>query len=574
MTRMVPDRPSEHCRSDAERRTFARIRDGLDGNWTCLHSLGLVSHHRQTWAEIDFVLVGPAGIICLEVKGGEISRRAGVWWQRSADGTEHPLKESPFEQVGSASSALAGYLFEVIPGLRKSLIGFGVVVPDVPFRNSRPDIDLDLVYDAGDISTPFAVFLDRVVAWWRDRIAIAKGKVPAGLEPLERTQTVELLRGDFDLRPSLRARLGLVAEDMLRLTTEQYNVLDGVADNERAIVRGGAGTGKTLLAVEEARRCGPAGRVLLCCYNRNLADLLRRLVADRPNVVATSLHKWMFELVGSTGRQGRLPDAEEEDLFDVYYPELALEAQLENGGEGSFDTLIVDEGQDLMREPLLDVLDAALVGGLRRGQWRIFYDGQQSLLRGSDPAGLSRLLGFAPARYRLTVNCRNTAPIAIATALLSALAPQETSKLEGPDVEFVWYAEAEEGRRRLRHRLGQILYQGVKPSDIVILSTRGQDKSSIARQLEGMTAPVRTTDGAITPAGTIRYSTIHAFKGLEADVVVLVDVVDLQSAEALDALYVGASRARALLVVLIPESLRPDFLDLSERFGERIGSMA
>ena len=181
---------------------------------------------------------------------------------------------------------------------------------------------------------------------------------------------------------------------------------------------------------------------------------------------------------------------------------------------------------------------------------------------------------FAPARYRLTVNCRNTAPIAIATALLSALAPQETSKLEGPDVEFVWYAEAEEGRRRLRHRLGQILYQGVKPSDIVILSTRGQDKSSIARQLEGMTAPVRTTDGAITPAGTIRYSTIHAFKGLEADVVVLVDVVDLQSAEALDALYVGASRARALLVVLIPESLRPDFLDLSERFGERIGSVA
>ena len=138
MTRMVPDRPSEHCRSDAERRTFARIRDGLDGNWTCLHSLGLVSHHRKPWAEIDFVLVGPAGIICLEVKGGEISRRAGVWWQRSADGTEHPLKESPFEQVGSASSALRRLPLRGDPWAPKVVDRFRGRRPRRPFPNPWP----------------------------------------------------------------------------------------------------------------------------------------------------------------------------------------------------------------------------------------------------------------------------------------------------------------------------------------------------------------------------------------------------------------------------------------------------
>ena len=43
-------------------------------------------------------------------------------------------------------------------------------------------------------------------------------------------------------------------EQFIRLTREQSILLDFLEEQDRAVIGGGAGTGKTILAVEHARR--------------------------------------------------------------------------------------------------------------------------------------------------------------------------------------------------------------------------------------------------------------------------------------------------------------------------------
>src|SRR6185436_2727641 len=169
-----------------------------------------------------------------------------------------------------------------------------------------------------------------------------RGRAVEDLDDRARADIADLLRGDFDGRMSLRARADGVNKELLRLTTEQYAVLDGLADVERAFIRGGAGTGKTLLAVEEARRFAAAGNsVLLLCYNRALAEFLVASTAGLVGVRAASLHSFMADVVRRAGLEPELPPAAETALFSVFYPELAFKALFERMVADQFDVLIV-----------------------------------------------------------------------------------------------------------------------------------------------------------------------------------------------------------------------------------------
>ena len=99
---------------------------------------------------------------------------------------------------------------------------------------------------------------------------------------------------------------------------EQYQIVDALATNPRAMIRGGAGTGKSLLAVREARRVAAEGRqVLLCCFNKQLAQHLRACLCDCENATVINLHGFLADVVERAGLRHRLPPAESSDLFDV-----------------------------------------------------------------------------------------------------------------------------------------------------------------------------------------------------------------------------------------------------------------
>jgi hypothetical protein len=567
---MIPSHVSEYNPSKAEIRLFERMRIELNDDWVVLHSLGLLLHPKKPWSEIDFVLIGPQGLFCLEVKGGRVSRKDGIWCFTDRAGRIHQKKEGPFQQVASASAALYDYLRRERPSIGNSITGFGVATPDIRFDISGPDIDSALVYDVNDTTNPFKKYLERLAGYWASRLAKAN---PNFLSPIDRTALINLLRGDFELIPSLQLEINQTNKQLIRLTEEQYRVLDGLSENKRVIIRGGAGTGKTLLAAEEARRLSRAGmRTLLCCFNRKLGEFLRGNLKDCDLLVVRHFHGLMTDYIREAGLMDSLPDAQEADLFRVFYPQVCLDALFGLDRLGEFDVLLIDEGQDLLLDTFLDVFDGLVKGGLKSGSWKIFFDPKQDIFSGLASNVLAHLLQYSPAQYKLAINCRNTIPIAVGTSLLSQFDSDETLRIHGPNVENHWYKDVRDERRLVSRCIGRILSQGVKPECITILSRRQLQNSCIGHGLIEINTPLidMASSGGLSFPNAIRFSTVSLFKGLESDVVILVDCDDLWSNDSRLHLYVATSRARVLLAVFLDQGLKPQYQANAEAYGKRL----
>lgn len=567
MAIMIPPTISKDVPSNAERRIFELL-TGLDGDWTVLHSLGIAEHMRKPWAEIDFVLIGPLGVYCLEVKGGRVGRENGVWrFQDRYDNISYK-NEGPFGQVGSAAAALFSYLQERLSWFDGSIAGTGVVFPDIEFNETGPDIISDIVYDLRDADRDVYRYIRRISDYWHKRLK----KPTTPLTESQRKLIREELRGDFDLRPSLRTQIDHAVNELLRLTQEQYLVLDGLEENDRVIVRGGAGTGKTLLAVEEARRQAAAGRsVLLCCFNKRLAQWLGHALADLPTVMVNHLHGLMAGVIQEAGLREQLPAVEEDDLFTVFYPELCIKGLRQLHWYQTYDVLIVDEAQDLLRDTYIEVFDALLKGGLLDGVWRVFWDPFQNIYLGSTPSGLNTLNTARPARFLLSVNCRNTRPIATAVRILSGIDCQATLQADGPKVIQRFYRDDDHQCRLLVDEIEHLLKGGVKSGDIIILSARRLNNSVLGRCTKDFPYRISDIEEVATSSRTltIRFSTIPSFKGLESDAVLLIDVDDLEDDEPLSMMYVGGSRSKAYLAIFIAAKQQRQYENRAFEYGRQ-----
>lgn len=569
MARMIPITPPDHGKSKAENKLFMKIRDDLSNSWTALHSLGFGNHRFKPWAEIDFVLVGPLGVFCIEVKGGRVGRKDGEWSFQDRKENIHLKREGPFEQAGGASAALFTFLQERLPDIKTSVVGFGVATPDVIFQVNAPDVIKTVIFDERDNTLNFTKYIERIAAYWTSRVHGSSSK--RLLEPRLCERVVELLRPDFDLEPTLRCQMRNVGDELVRLTNEQYQIVDALATNSRVMIRGGAGTGKSLLALREARRiAAEGGKVLLCCFNRQLAQYLSLCLRDCTNVTVKNLHGFMADVVARAGMNSRLPAAEPSDLFSVYYPELCTEA-LVASEEHHFDALIVDEGQDLMKVAYIDVFDLLLHGGIKAGKWRIFYDPNQDIFSGLESKALAGFEAGCPATFQLFKNCRNTLPIATTTSLLIGKRCPETLSVEGPEVRTHWYTSPQQQIRQISSHLNYLLGSGVAPQEIVILSKRKLGFSVLALGLKNVTVSVQ--DLTQCAAGheddrCVRFSTVAAFKGLESEAIIYADIDDLGAEDSRELLYVGTSRARTLLAVFLSEDVRAAYSAAAMRYGE------
>lgn len=575
MAIMCPSEYRRDTKSKAERLYFDVLSRELSDEWIVLHSLGIAVHQSKPWAEIDFVLIGPPGVFCLEMKGGRIEFRNGRWYFTDADNNTDSKTEGPFEQVATASAALFKYITSNLKFVNNAAVGYGVVTPDIVWSIEGPGYIKDVVYDQRDKSKSFAHYQKRLSDYWINRIKHDLGKNPILLSEKQRKDILRELRGDFDLRPSLRTTVNQAYDELISLTKEQYSVLDALWDNERIIVRGGAGTGKTLLAVEEARRRSETGdSVLLCCFNKNLAAFIREKLSDYEGVKVSNLHGYMYDVIRSANLEDSLPDVRDDDLFSKFYPELCLNGLIKLDRIQEYDVLIVDEGQDLLRDTYVEVLDAIVKGGLKNGKWKLFLDPFQNIFGGIDPKIMEYFKDLYPATYSLSVNCRNTNPIAINTRLLSGARCEETLKTSGPEVEHFWYRDNNDQRRKISDCINRLLGQHLTYSEIVILSRYRLENSCLSEGL--VNVPYKLVNVSDTFKGetkAIYYSTIGAFKGLEAKAVIVIDINDLESNEARLRAYVGCSRAVAYLSLFMNQDLKDDYEHLAFEYGRKVASI-
>lgn len=516
-------------KSDAEKKLYKMLREvDLGGGAVALHSQNLPEHEYKEWCEIDYVLIMPEGILALELKGGRVTRdEDGIWEFTDRFGDTHKRSEGPFDQASSGKYALKDALGNALgkSNVRHVSFGWGCVFPDtvnVPRLTETRD---ETIIDASKCKSPATLeaALRKLASFW-----FAKKKHHRKLSREEIHDIHMALRPAFELTPALSARVDEIYRKMVGMTDRQFEIVDAADESERVLCTGGAGSGKSLVAMEVARR-----------------------EAQKESKVAFISPGGLF---GAHVRESLVPAG-------VSFVELDIsQGKLKCPDDSNFDCIVVDEGQDMMNWGLLDEFTRILKNGVEQGCWYIFLDpnNQKGLQGRFEQDAFDFVSKLADHRLKLKSNCRNTPQIILQTQLLTG-ADIGVSRLDGEGEKVIMrtYSDRLECATMVIEKIKQWKSEGVELSELTLL-TAGSFETAFPYGLPGpwksriypldeSTVNDRAADGLAT-------AQIAAFKGLESKYIIVAGLEEIDDADAdLRKLYTGMTRANAILFILVPK---------------------
>lgn len=563
MARMIPGDPPDVNRGGgrAEAAVFHALRNTLGPEFTVFHGRSFFDPRSADAGEIDFLVAHRTlGLLYIEVKGESVERRRDGKWYRGEEVIQCPLGQV-IRHAHEFTRCLRDGWDRVGNGARLPLaFGYALAFPFTPRSafNDGPDLSVEIVIaseDTGDIGS----YVVNAMESWREHWDPGP---PLG-EADYRKFIDQVLNPRIRLDASLGGQLARES-DALEYNTESQDVLFSLyldqtrGPNLRLRVRGGAGTGKTRLCLEIARDHASAGRrVLLLCYNIHLATWLRRQVqswGDRGGGGDVwHFHGLCEEALRTLGREPLALAGADKAAVDRYFRHelpYALWQAVGAGAVEKWDTVLVDEGQDFIELYWL-VLEQCLRPG---GSIVAFHDPQQDIFRATTagPDGHHTLLEDYAALHPLTVNLRNSKRIVhwLREHLGCDIAQAHRQSPEGdvgPE------RRLQEGGARGRHQVEELVREltggqkRVSPEQICVLTLSSQVPSVLdgAATLAGF--PL--TGDPFDREGKILRTSARKFKGLESDVVIVVDVDPALRKELEANLRVACSRARHLLYV-------------------------
>lgn len=522
--------------TQSERDVWERLGATLPDDATLLANLRIVDERKDHESDLIVLLPG-AGVVVLEVKGGS------VWVEDHADGPRWFVgnghggrrRVRPVGQAARSKYAWRDYV-ERDPrwGSRGRIAwAHGVVTPYAEFADdfSTPDCPRWMLHDKGDLDTLAQRLIGNAARGGHGR--------PPTVEDLE--LVAEIVRGRGFTRHDRNAEAAERQASADRLTAEQTALLQVTRLLHRVEIRGGAGSGKTVLALAQARQLSsgrdgtPPQRVGLLCYSIGLAEYFKREVGSwpawqRPAYVGT------YEDLGRTWG-APTGSREDSDFWERELPEqmAALAAALPK--EQRFDAFIVDEAQDfadLWWTPLLRALSDEEQGGLY-----VYSDENQRIFArfGQPPVPLVPLV--------LDHNLRNTKQIHQA---FGPLAPTRMTPRggEGLDVSFVPVGPGQDAISVADDAVETLLEVGWHPGNIALLTTGSRHPEQIARtEHDGQLGYWRSYWD-----DDVFYGHVLGCKGLERPAVVLCVNEDESRDRSREKLYVGMSRATDHLIVV------------------------
>lgn len=532
----IPEEPNFGEGHLAEKAVWDALRAQLPDDVVLAHSVQV--RHAGREFEIDLLVLWPnVGLAAIEVKGGLVSVNNAQWYQSDRSG-KHPI-QSPIAQSQASLHPFREWLSHRL-GTR--LTNRFAYMAALPYTSVPGDWDM-----AG---TPRALILDGAdlahCADWIRAAIVDEGQAGSPLAPAFLQRIVPHLAGDLASEPAPALTASELEDLQQQLTERQRVLLDSTRSIPRARYVGGAGSGKTWLAVEKAKRLAKSGkRVGLFCYNKGLAEHLRRQVAgwrQAPPVFVGEFHEYA-RLLG-------VPDGVGQDYFDRDMPQLLKDLAGALPMEQKLDAVVVDEAQDFA--PLWWEALLACLKDPTNGEVHAFMDERQNVYgRWEAPAPDG---AADPAADLVTLhideNLRNTKRIALT---FQGFAGEHFSPRGGNGLPVrIVDCSTEMALDIASDCMDALIDEGWAPNQIALLTTNKRHPIHQECFEEGRIAQYwqefHDDDSEF-------YGHVLGFKGLERSVVILCVNGFKDMARAPEQLYVGLSRARCLLVVVGDQDL-------------------
>lgn len=549
MTTFIPPYMGEEIKSNAEKKMYDVLQKLNMKNAYVLHSLGLPKHQSKIYGEIDFVVVCDRGVACLEIKGGRVECREGKWFFKDRYGVEREKPEGPFAQVTGNMFSLRDVLkkkFQNNKHTKNLLTACGVVFPDIEFKSVSQEIISEVVYD--NRTEDITGYMNRVFDYWEER----QHRQPSRLSPGDIRDIVQFLRGDFVFIPTLSDRLNSVEKRLVRLTSEQAQLMQALSLNKHLLIEGNAGTGKTLLAVDFAKKKAASGKkVLFLTYNKNLANNVIRQVDTIENLKVINIHALFGEYVAvDVKKMQENPNVYFSEILPEIFYEYLSELSDEELEKIKYDLIIMDEGQDILKPLYLYSLDTLLRGGFANGDWAVFYDEKQNIYNPDYNDGMEILRGYNCTEFKLFVNCRNTVQIGTYSSKISGIDLGEFIRENGEEVQNISYEDDDDFKKKITGILKNLRKEKVDIRDVVFLAPKKYKNSKVAQAgIEVNEIGDNFDSSKELPV----YATIQGFKGLDSKIVILTDVEYIRKENLSSFLYIAGTRARTLLYIVTPK---------------------
>jgi len=537
----------------AELETLETLRANLPDDYTVFHGVHWADENRRGSAvgELDFVVVNAAGAILLvEQKAGSLEEGAEGLVKRYGDNTRGVA-----DQVHRAVNHVQAKYAATHPGER----------PQLDYLLYLPHHRVEHVNAAG-------MAADRIVHAGSDDDLLARIDTVLGTgkpDPDQAARVRAFFRQELDIVPGVGAALAAHERVYTRLAEGLACVADRLEMHPwRLRVTARAGSGKTQLALRFLENRRPAlpgagkadpratsssapgnagirahGNPLYLCFNRALAEHMETLAE---NTHVHTFHDFCRTILESAGQPFEVDTRADDPEFWEEVVDRTREILVEQAP--SYDTLVVDEGQDFDPEwyqtITLCLADEAAILWLE--------DPLQNLH--DRPA--TTLDGFAT--WRTQENHRSTRAINRFIEQHLGLAMESANDLPGDPVGLIPYTETGEQIELVEAHVEALIERGFAADQIAILTVHALDKSPFARieQLAGeriQRAAGYTPDGhRRLTAGQLTFDSIHRYKGQEAPAIILVDVdfPDWREERASRVLYTAMTRAGLHLCIL------------------------
>ena len=534
MSRMIPGDKSREDFNDSlgEERAFDAM-EGLPDDYVVLHSVGWNRSRRNgrvIWGESDYVVIVPnRGILVVEIKDGDISLRDGTWVQKNRlNGEEYLLERSPMLQAKYGKYAFLEMMqeseFEYVREMPIEPVVWFTSLDDLgAVGHLPPDCSDKTVFTAKSFND-----LQGCIEGAFSYYGITGGK---SYNKKELNELIDIFAPSLNIVQSM---VGAAEEQdyvFHRLTNEQNYLLDYLEEQRVAAIQGGGGTGKTMLALEKARRLADGGEeVLFLCFNNMLLDYFRNYCKTQIGMENISFYN-LYGLCKKYTQDDEINEAKIAEFLNDY-----------DKYNWKYRHIIVDEGQDFSNEQLM-LLNT--IADLQDGCFYVFFDKNQLVQR----YDVNTWFNEVDCRMVLSRNCRNTLNIAKTSYRALGIEKIRMGKaIEGQKPRLVMMKTGMHVADEIARLIKGYTEAGFRKNQIVILTLKTEQTSILG----GLNSVGGYKLGNVWGGQDVLFASARRFKGLEADVVILVDfdADSFTTDESRKLFYVATSRAKHFLDIV------------------------